>query len=341
MKIEILPRDRVLEIDTDQWRRLAELSLFVNPFYEPWCLVPAIEWLQKEDEVYIVTAWENNQLIALFPIHVIKSKFGIAYLSLWQHLQCVICDPLCSDSSKLSKVFNYVLQKMNVSMMRIPTHSELSYGKKIDTSSVVFSSTRGAISNITDVKSHLDSLPSRVRLENKRIIKRLFKETNAIYSISNTSPNRSWMADYCQLEHLGWKKKVSGSILSTPEIEQYYQRIYNNSKDTGRMEFQGIFDGETLLAVSFRITSHNHAFEMKTSYNERYKKLYPGVVLEILNLIELSKSKFQFVDSSTSSDNHLINRLWPEQRNLASSQYFSRSLSGKLLKLLYRIKNRV
>ncbi len=341
MQIKILPREQISNVDINQWDTLANSSLFVNPFYESWSLIPALELLQRDDKVYLVAAYTGSKLVALFPIHLKRSYFGIQYLSLWQHEHCFICDPLCQDSSKLARIFNHVLDKMNVSMIRIPQHSELSYGVNVDNSSVVFSSTRGAIFNTADIKNHLDSLPRRTRIENKRITKRLFKETNAVYKTSTDDPNRNWLADYCNLEHQGWKKRVSGSILSDQSVYDYYQCIYDKSKASGRMGFQGISDGDNLLAISFRLTSHDYAFEMKTTYNEQYKRLYPGVVLELLNLIDLSKSKYRFVDSNTSSDNYLINRLWPEQRKLVNSMYFNQRLSGKLLKLLYRLKNRV
>ncbi len=341
MQIRILAREDVSNIDAEQWDKLASDSVFVNPFYERWSLIPALEFLHKEDEVYVVATYDKDVLTALFPIHLKLSYFGIRYLCLWRHTHCFLCDPLIQSTVSLAKIFNYVLRKMKVSVMRIPQHSELSYGEDIDRRSVVFSSTRGAIFNTSDIKRHLGNLPSRVRAENKRITKRLFKEVNAQYITSKDEPNRNWLDDYCQLEHAGWKRNVSGSILSDDSQYNYYRAMYNLSKISNNIEFRGIFDEQSMLSISFRITSRNHAFELKTSYNEKFKRLYPGVVLELMNLDDLSSSKFKFVDSSTNSDNSLINKLWPEQRKLVNSLYFDGRLMGKLLKFMYKIKNRM
>ncbi len=341
MRVKILTRSQASNIDSTQWNNLASTSLFVNPFYESWSLLPALEFLQKEDEVYVVATYKDDVLNALFPIRLRQSYFGLQYLSLWQHDHCFICDPLCQKTSDLANIFNFVLRKMKVSMMRIPSHSVLSYGQEIDMKSVVFSTTRGAIFNSNELKTHLDNLPRKIRIENRRITNRLFKETNALYITSRDNPERNWLEDYCQLEHAGWKKKAGGSILSEPSVYDYYSSMYKYTKSSKQMEFQGLFYEQTMLAISFRIISKKQAFELKTTYNEQYKKLCPGVVLEIMNLIDLSNSGFKLIDSSTNSDNDLINRLWPEQRTLVNSSYFNRRLSGKLLKIIYKIKNRL
>ncbi len=341
MRIEILSRSQASTIDTTQWNKLASNSLFINPFYERWSLLPALEFLQREDDVNVIVAYKEDKLVALFPIKLRKTYFGLRYISLWQHDHCFLCDPLCTDSFVLANIFDHILRKMKVAMMRIPQHSVLSYGQEVDRNSIVFSTSRGAIFNSNEIKTHLDNLPRKIRIENRRITNRLFKETNALYITSMDNPERNWLEDYCQLEHTGWKKKAGGSILSEPSVYDYYSSMYKYAKSSKQIEFQGLFYEQTMFAISFRIISKKQAFEMKTTYNEQYKRLYPGVVLEIMNLLELSNARFKLIDSSTNPNNALINRLWPEQRTIVNSSYFNRRLSGKLLKIIYKIKNRL
>ena len=340
MRIEILAREDISKVDISQWAELAKNSLFSNPFYEHWSLRPALEYLQLTELVYLVVAYEGSKLVSLFPVCLKTSTLGLRYLSVWQHDHCFICDPLCTNSEPFAKIFNYALRKLKASIIRIPQHSVLSYGDKVDNSSVIFTSTRGAIFNTSDIKLHLNNLPSKTRNDNERIKKRLFRETSACYITSAAYPNKNWLTEYCQLEHSGWKKDALGSILSKESVKKYYDEMHRFSKVSEQIEYQGLFIGDTAIAISFRLTTKNQAFEAKTSYSESYKRLYPGVVLELLNLDALSDSRFKFVDSSTHSDNKLINRLWPEQRKLVNSLYFSRKITGKALKAFYRIKRR-
>ncbi|TQV88712.1 GNAT family N-acetyltransferase [Aliikangiella coralliicola] len=340
MRIKILTRNQANQIDSKQWDELANKSQFVNPFYERWSLLPALEFLQKDDKVYLVTASIDEELVALFPIKIEQHSLGIRYLSVWQHDHCFICDPLCSQPSLLVGIIRHVVQKLKVLVVEIQRHSRESYGHQFDLESCTFSETRGVIFKTDQISNHLESLPRKVRAENRRVKKRLFNQANATYLTSKEDQSKNWLKEYCQLEHTGWKGIAKGSILSNENVYRYYQTMFNSAWQSGKVEFQGLFSDQTPVAISFRIISRNRAFELKTSYHENYRQFYPGVVLELMNIEALAGTEFKLVDSCTSSENYLINRLWPDQRNLYRSLYFHNRLSGKLLKMLYKLKNR-
>ena len=340
MRVELLERKQVESIDSLQWQQLANNSVYTNPFYESWNLLSALKFLDKNANVYVATAYKNDQLIALFPVKVIKHKIGIRYLSIWKHEHCFLTDPLCSHPKELAKIINRVIRQLKVMIARFDHHSLYSYGRYVDQHSVVFRASRGAIFDTKNTREYLLTMPRKIRLENKRIAKRFSAKTEAVYETSDTKEKFDWLDAYCHLEHSGWKKSVSGSILSEPNTYQYYLGLQRAAEPLGKIQFQGFFNQQGALAISFRIVSNKRAFELKTSYNEKYKELYPGVNLEIKNMQELESNDYEFVDSCTVSENYLINRLWPNQRQIYTSLYFHGGILGKLLKLVYRFKSR-
>lgn len=334
IKIEILLRDEIEQVSLDQWRQLSNESVYVNPFYEPWCLVPAFRHLDKQKEVYLVTAYENGKLAALFPVILKSSHLGIRYLAIWKHSHCFLSDPLCLESACLSEIVEHVVETLSASIFQIKDHSPLFSNHKIRRPNVVICSTRAAISNTGNVRHHLETLPKKMRAENRRLKRRVVERPDVSYYTSADRLNIDWLETYCKLEHAGWKGRQKGSIYSSPEVSRYYSDVNSEAGKIGRIEFQGLFSGANTLAASFHIISRNRVFELKTSYNENFGDCYPGVVLELMNMEMYDGSNFQSIDSCTSPQNELINRLWPDQRHIWNSFYFSNSLWGRTLKAI-------
>jgi CelD/BcsL family acetyltransferase involved in cellulose biosynthesis len=201
---------------------------------------------------------------------------------------------------------------------------------------VIFRATRGAILDTQKAGHHLTRLPQKTRQENQRIRKRFFEKSGARYVTSDKPDSIDWLGDYLQLEHAGWKGRVKGSILSDDGVESYYLALYESNANLRKIQFQGLYAEQGPLAISFRLVSNGRAFDVKTTFDENYRELYPGVNLELCNMLDLENYRYEFVDSCTVSDNYLINRLWPDQRNILTSVYFKAGLVSQLLKKIYR-----
>lgn len=332
MKIDILQRSEVDQIVFEQWQDLSNESLYINPFYEPWCLMPALRYLDRQEKVFIVTAYESGRLVALFPVIIKRSRFSVRHLAIWKHSHCFLSDPLCLDESSLPHIIDYVAQRMSASIFQIKDHSPFSSAHEIDRPSLIIRSTRGAIFDPGQIHRKLSTLPRKLRMDNGRIKRRLFERHDVSYQTSGNLVDINWLEIFCMLEDSGWKGRQKGSIYSNPEVRRYYSEVYSIAIKTGKIEFQALFDGATTLAASFRLISRNRAFEVKTSYNEEFKEYFPGVVLELMNMEAFGGSRYEWVDSCTSPQNRLVNRLWPDRRDIWNSFYFSRGVSGKLVK---------
>jgi len=340
MRVEILERNDAIDIDASQWDRLASDSQNTNPFYERWNLLAALNYLDLDKNVKIVTAYQNGKLTGLFPVIVGKHSLGIRYLSVWQHSQCFLCDPLCFDRNEMQYLLKDVLLKTKTSIIKLPLHSELSFGSSVEHQTISFSYSRGAVKSFNEIDTYFEELPSRSKIENNRVVNRLFNVTSAEYLCSPES-SKNWFQLFCRLENSGWKGRAGGSIKSVPEVYQYYNELFKSSDASDKIEFQGLFNRDEVLAISLRLISNNKGFDIKTSYNELFKPFYPGVVLEILNLKALNGAELIFLDSCASHENRLVNRIWPAQEKICNSLYFDRKMVGLLLELLYKIKRKI
>ena len=127
--------------------------------------------------------------------------------------------------------------------------------------------------------------------------------------------------------------------MSNEGVTAYYRAICQSEAAAEKIKYQALINEQGALAISFRIVTNNQAFDLKTSFNEDYRELYPGVNLEMQNVLDLQNYSYHSVDSCTDPENFLINRLWPDQRDIYSSLYFRDGWVSWLLKGLYRFKN--
>lgn len=336
MKIEILNRSDINQIDLEQWQKLSSDSIYVNPFYEPWCLVPALRHLDPQKEVYVVATYDGGRLTALFPVYVKSHRLFIRRVAIWKHSQCFLSNPLCLEETPLASIFCYVAQNLSATIFQIKDHTPFSSAHTLDVPNVIIRSTRGAIFFTGEIAEHLKTLPKKQRSENNRIKRRLLEKFDARYQTSRGMPGIDWLDTYCKLEDSGWKRQKNGSIYANPEVRRYYLELHKEAIKSGKIEFQGLFSGDITLAASFRIASRNRAFELKTTYNERFRTYYPGAVLELMNLESIDAGSYQSVDSCTSPENYVVNRLWPDRMDIWNSFYFPNIISGKVLGTILR-----
>lgn len=88
-----------------------------------------------------------------------------------------------------------------------------------------------------------------------------------------------------QLEQSGWKGEGGTAILSAPETELFYREIAHRFHGRGELRLSRIaLDGEA-VAFSLCIQSGSRLYSLKVGYDERWRKLVPGLVMQ-LSIIE-------------------------------------------------------
>ena len=88
-----------------------------------------------------------------------------------------------------------------------------------------------------------------------------------------------------RLEQSGWKGDGGTAILSAPETELFYREIARRFHGRGELRLSRIaLDGEP-VAFSFCIQAGHRLYSLKVGYDERWRKLVPGLVMQ-LSIIE-------------------------------------------------------
>lgn len=95
----------------------------------------------------------------------------------------------------------------------------------------------------------------------------------------------AWLDDGFRVEASGWKGKEGTAILSAPETASFYRDMARRFHQRGELRLNRIsLDGE-VVAFSLCILSGSRLYSLKAGFDERWKKLVPGLVLQ-LSIVE-------------------------------------------------------
>ena len=337
LEVEILSPGEAEQLDSVLWQKLARESCFPNPFFEQWCLLPALRHFTDNQPVFLVVARHAGAFAALFPVVLLRKYRCIPYVSIWQHDHCYLSDPLLMQDVDILFLVKILTGYFHAHWFFIPVHAPA----LLATSKYVTSSrwSRGAVLEKQEIEAHLSGVGGKSRREIRRSFKKLYENLDIKYLEHNDL--RKGLDNFCNLEHRGWKGRTGGSILSSSSVTLFYNDMIAKIKNRESLTFQELWDGNTLIASAMRMMRGGYWYDIKTTYNENYREYGPGKLLELINLEFLKFEDFIQLDSCTSRDNYVINKYWPHQLELCSSYVFQGLFTSLLWKHILQLKWRV
>lgn len=326
----------VLEDYVQAWEDLAEEALEVNPFYEPWMLMPALRGLAtgKNVRVVLVLTIDRGEpvLCGVFPLERRARYKGlpVAGLNLWQHLYCPLCTPLIRASCArecLDAFLDWLAGEAGCPLMEFnlvsgdgPFDELLNdcLTKRGNSSLVCESYTRALFRPTESADKYLHAAISpRHRKDMERKQRRL-SETGRI-ECDELGPDGDadrWIEEFLQLEVSSWKGKQGGAFACAEASRNYFVTIAKEAFKRGRLMMSAMrLDGQP-IAQKFSLIAGRGAFAFKIAYDENYAHFSPGTLLEVENIRRLhARPDIEWMDSCAAPV-HFINRLWHDRRTI-------------------------
>jgi hypothetical protein len=336
LSIFIFDSNEIDDIIESDWDLLSSNAMVNNPFYECWNLIPAVKCMDLNGDVKIIVTYRDNKIVSLFPI-VIRSFIFWKLIKLWSHKHCYEATPLIISTNDFHQTLKVISHHYKSLFVLIDLHSATILGDFKKAISTNYE--RAFIENSNELRGFIDSHVGKKKREKNRLIRRLNDDFTLAY-IEHKDAMRG-MKDYCLLEHKGWKAFQEGSIQSSELISKYYEQLAIYAEQECTFEFQILTANDKIIAMGVRIVSGSNYYEIKTSFDEAYRKYAPGKVLEYMNLESLSQRKAVAIDSCTHHHNILINSIWPNKKILLRSFIFQNNFTSQACKLLYTLKKRL
>lgn len=326
------------------WEGLAASIGEVNPFYEPWMLLPALSTFGADSDllfllVYAPASTEAEapeQLIGFFPLERVRRYRGLpcSALRLWQHLHCFDCTPLirpgCADLALRALLDWLATHRLGAPLLEMPLLA-------VDS---VFYQALADFTHANDTPRHTldehnrallrprasgdaylsEALPTKRRKEFERLERRLAETGRLEHTVLADGDDLSaWVAEFLALEASGWKGKEGSALGQSGDSRAFFDEAVRAARQQGRLLLTALrVDGRAVaMKCSFRTGAGSYAF--KIAFDESFAKYSPGVLLEIDNIRRLhARPELRWMDSCAIPRHEMINRLWIDRRTMHS-----------------------
>ncbi len=154
------------------------------------------------------------------------------------------------------------------------------------------------------------------------------------------------LQQYLEIEASGWKGRRGTAILCSPAMERFYRSIARSFEVAGALRFSEIAIKERPIAFELQLQHAGRLFVLKRGYDERYRRLGPGMVLQgavIVRCFELGLEAYEFLGEdephkrrfATSERTHCTLRSY-QRRPVSGARYLYRRRVRPVLKRVYR-----
>ena len=351
MSVVLIEDVNVLEDYVQAWEDLVDEALEVNPFYEPWMLMPALRALAtgKDLRVVLVLAIDRGApvLCGVFPLERKEryKRLPVAVLSLWQHLYCALCTPLIRASCArqcLDAFLDWLAGEAGVPLMEFnfvpgegPFHELLNdcLSRRGNPTLVCESFTRALFLPLESADKYLHAAISARHRKDMRRKQRRLSETGHVEfdELRPEGDSEAWIEEFLQLEMSSWKGKQGGAFACSEANRTYFVTIAKEAFKRGRLMMSAMRLNGRPLALKFSLVAGPGAFAFKIAYDENHAHFSPGTILEMENIRHLHTiPDIEWMDSCAAPV-HFINRLWHDRRTIQTVLVSTGRRSGALV----------
>jgi Acetyltransferase (GNAT) domain len=321
----------ITAVDELAWRELASRAVEPNPFCEPDCLIPAAKHQVYGAEINLVVAERDGRFFACLPVRAVKRwKFPYpiftSQVRRMNGMGTPLVDPL-GNAEAVAQMLRLLREHKRMFKGRIfvldTSGADGPVSGYMRTASKLLgfplrayeSWERGKLIRRPDGDyEHLHSTKSRYNLgRQKRLLRELLGEEVRLVDRTN-DPDA--ISDYIRLEASGYKGRDGTAMATVPGEPEYFTEMCERFRATGRIYILGYQTSAELVAMEVWIRGGDGFFLMKISYDERYSRFGPGVLMQTDAIRYFHQTDANWIDTCTSAGNELLMRLYPGRRKM-------------------------
>lgn len=333
-------RGRIIDVkdmsDADEraWRDLAGRSLEPNPFFEPGCLIPAARHQSFGAGIKLVVAEDDERFYACLPVRSVSRWRQLPYKIVTTQVRRMtyLGTPLVDAERGLEAVravLTSLVEVRKTGGSRVLVIQELTEGpvaslyrdaaSSLGLPLIVFESfERGCLQRKTPPAHETAHSPKTYRnLQRKR--RNLGKELGGDAEVVDVGTDPRAIDEYIALEASGYKADNGVAMATVPGESEYFTEMCSRFAAEGRLHLLSLTDGRKSAAMIAWIRGGDSLFQFKWSYDEKYAKHSPGLILHTEALRRFDEdTDAVLLDTCTWGENEMINRLYPDRRTISS-----------------------
>lgn len=307
--------------------RLAASAAEPNPFYESWCLRPALELLAAAPLELLTVRTAAGDLICLLPLtrrpHF--KRLPRRTLRSWLHDYAFLAAPLLHGDhvqEAVDALLDWfagtcttagVLELVNIRMDG-PVAAALQAGTARRPALLSRGTRWTRAMHRLEVPDDPQHMSSRQRGTLRRKERRLAEKGTLGYRVmSDDDDLMAWIGNFLRVEASGWKGRAGTAMAAGEADRAFLVAACRAARAAGQLHMLALeLDGKP-IAMKCNFLSGPQAFTFKIAYDEAHARHSPGILLELFQMgcIRDTHPQLEAVDSCTVADNTMFPNLWP------------------------------
>lgn len=328
MRAALLSIDGLGPTDLARWRELARVAVEPNPFYEPELVLAACR-LAPPGRVKLLVVADGADWQACLPVVRTLRWYRLPVPALvgWRHRHSYLGTPLIRPDG-----LEYALDALVAHALRSPTVAFLGLDQ-IDATgpimtalrrrartpgprvSVLRHTERASLARRDDGR-YVELGKKRVR-ELKRQRQRLGDSLRAPIETTEVRATPEMLERFLELEASGWKGRTGTALVRNPADRAFFHEMCVGFAALGRLQLLALRGGDEVVAMKCNLRAGREVYCFKIANDERWGRFSPGIQLELDNVEAFHATPgAQVMDSCADPENAMINRLWPDRRQI-------------------------
>lgn len=299
------------------WRALAKEVADPNPFYEDWCLLPAVSQFSGAQAPWYIlgfatdTQAESPPLVLFFPIVEERryKKLPFKHLSLWSHLHCFLHTPLVAKGYESACVADFFAW-----LLKTPQLPKRMVWKRIHGQGPFYTALLDFLTQhprffyheehyfraelvrtYASYEEHLQAIVPRKKrraCEQRQEQLATLGELHYWQGLLDAQSAPVWADAFLEIEGSGWKGRANTALRCHDNEMTFFKQLLAEGAMQGKVEVSSLTLDQQLVAGAVRFKGNSAYFSFKVAYDENFAKYGPGFIL-------LLKFMAQFYQNST------------------------------------------
>jgi CelD/BcsL family acetyltransferase involved in cellulose biosynthesis len=335
----LLQLEDLTESDIGAWRDLSETAVEPNPFFDPDFVLPAAAELDP-GSVGLLVASSGTDWTGCIPVVRRRAWRRVPAMGLvvWNHLYCFLGTPLLradgADDGADELIGAGLGQGRFLGLDLLATDGPVSRAlepvlHRQDLKPVVMRRFQRATLARRPEPTYL-ALKPKHRRNFERLRRRLEDQVGGELVLRDRSDDPEGWSEFLEVEASGWKG-TDGTATAFAPIGHgpLFTEICRRLVPRGMLQLIAAEANGVTVAMLCNLVSGDTAFTFKIASAADYLEYSPGIQIEIAYLDHFhSNERLSRVDSCAEPGNEMINRLWPDRRELGILAIPRRGLTG-------------
>lgn len=323
--------------DELRWRELADRALDPNPLGEPDCVVPAARHQAFGSEIVLAVVEQGDRFVTSLPLRPVRSWYQIRYpimanrIRRGSNIGSPLLDPDFAPEA-LEELFR-TLRDQGRHLGRLLGIDSLRVGGTVERLLLETAARQGLHSYLRedfergflvrngsgDYTGHLSSK----YLYNVRSRRRAIEEHfGGPAVLRDRARDPQAMGEFIDLEAAGYKADnvALASVAGDPE---YFSEMCARFAESNRFHLLSLEASGVTLAMLIWLRGGDGFLQVKTAYDERYRRFGPGIILHLDSFRFFhDHTDAEWIDTCASPDNETFLKLFPDRTRI-STRLFS------------------